>query len=69
MDVARALGFSRKMTHRPSILRDLDPGRPMEINGIYGATLELARLGGVATPVIDLLVTLAKLRARAAGFM
>ncbi len=39
----------------------------MEIDGIYGATLELARLGGVATPVLDLLVALVKLRARAAG--
>lgn len=67
VDVDRAPGFSRKMTHRPSILQDLDLGRPMEIDGIYGATLELARLGGVATPVLDLLVALVKLRARAAG--
>jgi len=67
VDVDRALGFSRKMTHRPSILQDLDLGRPMEIDGIYGATLELARLGGVATPTLDLLVALVKLRARAAG--
>ena len=57
------------MSHHPSILQNLDLGRLMKIDWIYGATLELARLGGVATPVIDLLVTLAKLRARAAGFM
>ena len=67
VDVDRALGFSRKMTHRPSILQDLDLGRPMEIDGIYGATLDLARLAGVATPMLDLLVALVKLRARAAG--
>ncbi len=67
VDIDRALGFSRKMTHRPSILQDLDLGRPMEIDGIYGATLEMARLGGVPTPMLDLLVGLVKLRARAAG--
>jgi len=67
VDIDRALGFSRKMTHRPSILQDLDLGRPMEIDGIYGATLELARLALVPTPMLDLLVALVKLRARAAG--
>jgi 2-dehydropantoate 2-reductase len=67
IDIERALGFSRKMTQRPSILQDLDLGQPMEIDGIYGATLELARLAGVATPMLDLLVALTRLRARAAG--
>ncbi|MBC7635580.1 MAG: hypothetical protein H7251_08250 [Acetobacteraceae bacterium] len=57
------------MSHHPSILQNLDLGRLMKIDWIYGATLELARLGGVATPVVDLLVTLAKSCARAAGFM
>ena len=67
VDIERALGFSRKMTQRPSILQDLYLGRPMETDGIYGATLELARLAGVATPMLDLLVALTRLRARAAG--
>jgi len=67
VDIDRALGFSRQMSHRPSILQDLDLGRPMEIDGIYGATLDLARLAGLATPVLDLLVALVKLRAHAAG--
>ena len=67
VDVDRALHFSRQMTHRPSILQDLDLGRPMEIDGIYGATLELARLAGTPTPMLDLLVALVKLRAGAAG--
>jgi 2-dehydropantoate 2-reductase len=67
VDIERALGFSRKITHRPSILQDLYLGQPMEIDGIYGATLELARLAGVATPMLDLLVALTRLRARAAG--
>lgn len=48
-------------------MQDPDLGRPMDINGRNGATLELARRGRVATPALDLLLALAKLRARAAG--
>lgn len=78
-DIARALGADpkadhevriangRSMDHRPSILQDLDQGRPMEINGIFDAPLVLARLAGIATPTLDLLVALCKVRARAAG--
>jgi 2-dehydropantoate 2-reductase len=39
----------------------------MEVATIFEAPLHLARLAGVATPTLDLLVALAKLRARAAG--
>jgi 2-dehydropantoate 2-reductase len=53
--------------HKPSILQDLELGRPMEVDAIYTVPLEMARLGKVATPTLDLLVTLLKLRARAAG--
>jgi 2-dehydropantoate 2-reductase len=60
----RALG---KMAHRPSILQDLQLGRPMEIDGINTSTLELARLAGVAMPTLEMLVALLRLRARAAG--
>jgi 2-dehydropantoate 2-reductase len=45
----------------------LELGRPMEIDGIFDAPLELARMVGVATPTLDLLVAMAKVRARAAG--
>ena len=55
------------MDHKPSILQDLELGRPMEIDGMFDAPLVLARMAGVATPTLDLLVALAKLRARAAG--
>ena len=67
VDLERAVMFGRRMTHRPSILQDLDLGRPMEIDGIYSATLELAALVGVAAPTLALLVALVKLRARAGG--
>lgn len=67
IDVERQIAAGRKMTHRPSILQDLDLGRPMEIDGIFAAPLELARLCGVATPTLDMLVALMKVRAREAG--
>jgi 2-dehydropantoate 2-reductase len=77
--VARALGAEptvsfaariaaqRGMEHMPSILQDLELGRPMEIDGMFDAPLELARLAGVEVPTLELLVALCKLRGRAAG--
>ena len=55
------------MAHKPSILQDLESGRPMEIDGLFDAPLALARMAGVATPVLDLLVALCKIRASSAG--
>ena len=56
-----------KASHVSSIVQDLLLGRPMEIDAVCRTPLELARLAGVATPVLDLLVSLATVRARAAG--
>jgi 2-dehydropantoate 2-reductase len=55
------------MDHKPSILQDLELGRPMEIDGMFDAPLVLARIAGVDTPTLDLLVALCKLRGRASG--
>lgn len=55
------------MSHKPSILQDLELGRAMEIDALLMAPLDLARLAGVETPVLDLLATLVRLRAEAAG--
>ncbi|MGE0225581.1 MAG: ketopantoate reductase family protein [Acetobacteraceae bacterium] len=55
------------MDHKPSILQDLELGRPMEVDGMFDAPLTLARMAGVETPTLDLLVALCKLRAEAAG--
>ena len=63
----KRIAHSRGIDHKPSILQDLELGRPMEIDGIFDAPLELARMVGVATPTLDLLVAMAKVRARAAG--
>ena len=55
------------MDHKPSILQDFELGRPMEIDGMFDAPLALARIAGVETPTLDLLVALCKLRGRASG--
>jgi 2-dehydropantoate 2-reductase len=55
------------MTHKPSILQDLELGRPMEITTLFDLPLQLARMAGVATPQLDLLVALARQAARAKG--
>jgi 2-dehydropantoate 2-reductase len=66
-DHEKRLAGVRNLPHRPSILQDLELGRPMEIDAIQAVTLELARLAGVDTPTLDLLVALVKVRARQAG--
>lgn len=76
--IARALGIEvpdstmeriskTNMAHKPSILQDLELGRPMEIDGIFATPLKLARLVGVETPQLDLLVALVKQSGRASG--
>ena len=43
-------------TARPSMLQDLEANRPMELDAILGAVVELAQLTGVATPRIEALL-------------
>jgi 2-dehydropantoate 2-reductase len=64
---AQRIGNQRAMDHKPSILQDLELGRPMEIDGMFDAPLALAHLAGVEVPTLELLVALCKLRARSAG--
>ena len=58
---------SASMQHKPSILQDLEVGRPMEIDTLFALPLKLARLAGVETPQLDLLVALVKQAARERG--
>jgi 2-dehydropantoate 2-reductase len=39
----------------------------MEIEALYGVPLEMARMAGVATPMLDVLTALIKVKARARG--
>ena len=53
--------------HRTSMLQDLDLGRPMEIDALVTSVQELGQITGIATPTIDTVLALIKLRAQVAG--
>jgi 2-dehydropantoate 2-reductase len=61
------IAHGRGLDHKPSSLQDLELGRPLEVDGIFDAPLQLARMVGVPTPTLDLLVAMVKVKARAAG--
>jgi 2-dehydropantoate 2-reductase len=68
IDVDRRIeGGADVGAHRTSMLQDLDAGRPMEIDALVGAVQELGRLTGTATPAINTVLALVRLRARVAG--
>ena len=63
---ARVKGSGR-LVHKPSILQDLEAGRPMEIDAQSVVPLEIARQLGIETPTLDFLNALLVARGRAAG--
>jgi 2-dehydropantoate 2-reductase len=77
--LARALGHDLKVpgevrmrrfgetAHKPSILQDLELGRPMEIDALFTAPLHLGQDLGVPMPNFALMVALARQAATAAG--
>jgi 2-dehydropantoate 2-reductase len=68
IDVDRRIdGGAAVGAHRTSMLQDLDQGRPMEIDALLGSVQELGRVTETATPTIDTVLALTKLRARMAG--
>ena len=64
---ARIAGAADVGEHKPSTLVDLERGRPMEIDPILGAVVEMGRLTSVPTPTCDVVLSLVRQRARAAG--
>jgi 2-dehydropantoate 2-reductase len=50
---------------KTSMLQDLEAGRPLEIDSLVGAIAELGRKIGVATPLLDAVYALARLRGMA----
>nr|WP_302474508.1 ketopantoate reductase family protein [Roseococcus sp. MDT2-1-1] len=48
------------LPHKPSILQDVEAGRPTEFATLFEAPLAIARARGVPTPTLDLLVALAR---------
>jgi Ketopantoate reductase len=67
MDADYYLAPTRGLLHKASMSQDLDAGRPLEIDSILMQPLQFARERGVPTPTLDLLATLARLRASASG--
>ncbi len=68
IDVDRRIdGGAAVGAHRTSMLQDLEAGRPMEIEALVGSVAELGRLTGVATPTVDTVLALVRLRAQMAG--
>ncbi|MBX9699048.1 MAG: 2-dehydropantoate 2-reductase, partial [Acetobacteraceae bacterium] len=61
------INLSASLPHKPSILQDLEAGRPMEIDSLLRAPLRLAREANVPAPTLELLVTLAVQAAEGAG--
>lgn len=53
--------------HKTSMLQDLERGRPMEIDALVAAVSELGRAADVPTPTVDLVLSLVRARAAAAG--
>jgi 2-dehydropantoate 2-reductase len=58
---------SAQLAHKPSILQDLEAGRPMEVDSLLQAPLRLAREKGVPAPTLSLLVAMVAQVAEAAG--
>ena len=68
IDVDRRIaGGAAVGAHRTSMLQDLDQGRPMEIDALVTSVQELGRVTGIATPTIDTVLALLRLRARSSG--
>ncbi len=67
LDPERVVTTNRSLGHRPSILQDLEAGRPMEIDALYSVPLQMAEMVGVPMPTLALLAALIKVRARGAG--
>jgi 2-dehydropantoate 2-reductase len=52
---------------RTSMLQDVEAGRPMELEALLGAPIEIARRAGVETPALDRLYRVTKLMAQSLG--
>jgi 2-dehydropantoate 2-reductase len=64
IDVDRRIeGAGAVGAHKTSMLQDLERGRPMEIDALLGAVHELGEITENATPTIDTLLALLRLRA------
>lgn len=66
---ARIQGAQEVGAHKPSTLVDLERGRPMEIEPLLGAVVEMARLTQSPVPTCDTVLALVRQRAKMAGLL
>jgi 2-dehydropantoate 2-reductase len=57
----RMAGAAATGEHKTSMLQDLEAGRPLEVEALVGAVVELANGAGVPIPALDVLYRLVKL--------
>jgi 2-dehydropantoate 2-reductase len=60
----RIAGAEAVGAHRTSMLQDVESGRPLELDALLGAVIELGRITGTATPHLDSVHACASLLAR-----
>jgi len=60
----RIAGAEKVGKHKPSMLKDVEAGRVLEIDALVGAVVELARMTDTPTPHIDTVYSLVMLLAR-----
>jgi 2-dehydropantoate 2-reductase len=58
----RMAGAAKVGEHKTSMLQDLEAGRPLELEAVVGAVLELGERLGVAMPAMRAVYACAKLR-------
>jgi 2-dehydropantoate 2-reductase len=63
----RIAGAAEVGMHKTSMLQDLERGRPMEIDALLGAVVELGAVAGEAMPLCRSVLALVRERARQAG--
>ncbi len=68
IDVDTRIGWGADVgAHKTSMLQDLEKGRPMETDALVGTVAEMGRMVGVATPTIDAVLAMVRLRALMRG--
>jgi 2-dehydropantoate 2-reductase len=60
-------GAAQVGEHKTSMLQDLERGRPMEIDALLGAVVELGALTGISMPICETILALVREKARGAG--
>ncbi|MBV8578791.1 MAG: 2-dehydropantoate 2-reductase [Acetobacteraceae bacterium] len=68
LDIEKRIdGAAEVGEHKTSMLQDLERGRPMEIDALLGAVVELGRIAGISMPISQAVLALVRERARRAG--